>query len=120
MMPPEFPERDWQLLRKLKPPALERLCQRGLDAIAVIMAGSQSSHDRYLAIYALVQQHDEEIARAFDDLRRSNGLLRLSAMRSLNLISDEELRHFSEETQARINLLCEMSPIRSDKVHPTS
>lgn len=119
-MSPEFPERDWQLLGKLKPLALERLCQRGLDAIAVIMAGSQSSHDRYLAIYALVQQHDEEIARAFDDLRRSNALLRLSAMRSLNLIFDEELSRFSEETQARINLLGEMSPNLSDEVHPKS
>lgn len=101
----DIAEPDWKLLSKLKPLALERLCQRILDEISMALADSKSPHDRYLAIFALIQERDDEIAKAFNDLRRSTALIRLGAMRSLNLISDEEFAGFSTETREIIRLL---------------
>jgi hypothetical protein len=38
----------------------------------------------------------------FDDLRRSNAILKLASWRSKGLLSDEELNRFSEETRLSI------------------
>ncbi|MDB5335076.1 MAG: hypothetical protein JWN70_695 [Planctomycetaceae bacterium] len=94
-----IPESDWKLLGKLRPLALERMCQRVLDEIGAIAAEPKSSHERYLEIYALTRKHDNEIADGFNDVRRSTAYLGLAAMRSLKLISDEEFSGFSKETQ---------------------
>lgn len=104
-MPRDIAEPDWKLLRKLKPLALERLCQRILDEIGVALTDSKSPHERYLAVYSLVQKRDKDVAIAFNDLRRSTALLCLGAMRSLDLISDEEFAGFSAATRDTINLL---------------
>ncbi|MES2790527.1 MAG: hypothetical protein V4719_13025 [Planctomycetota bacterium] len=65
----DIPEADWKLLSKLKPLALDRLCRRILDEIGAVAADSKSSHERYLAIYTLVQKSDEEVADLFNELR---------------------------------------------------
>jgi hypothetical protein len=45
-MPREISERDWKLLRDLKPIALERFCDRVLAELAgVAGARDKSSHD---------------------------------------------------------------------------
>lgn len=97
-------ESDWKLLSRLKPLALDRFCQRVLSQIGVLTSESKSTHDRYLAIFALVEERDNELANCFNDLRRSNAFMRLAAMGSLGLVSDEEFAGFSEETQSAVKL----------------
>ena len=98
-------ESDWKLLSRLKPLALDRLCQRILSQIAELASSPDSSHDRYLAIFRLIAERDREIALCFNGLSRSKVVERLIAIRALDLISDEEFAGFSEETQTMVNRL---------------
>ena len=94
---------DWKILRDLKPVLLERFCERGLAQIATAATATEgSAHDRYLAVFDLVRKTDKKLARAFNDLRRSNALLNLAVIHAYGLLTDEEYARFSEETRAVI------------------
>jgi hypothetical protein len=96
----EFNERDWKVLRQLQPIVLERFCKRILDEIqSTSLSPSRSFHERYLDIYKLIHKRNEEISDAFDDVRRSNALIRIASMKALGLLSEEEFSQFSEETR---------------------
>ncbi len=102
----EIPESDWRVFRKLREVALERFCERVLGEIGEIAAGTATSyHQRYLEIFKLVDRRDDELARAFNDSRRSTALLQLAAIRSHGLITDEELSSFTAATQEAIQML---------------
>ena len=93
-------ESDWKTLRDLKPLALERFCERTLGEIAAItIATSRGAHERYLEVFRLIDRRDEDIALAFNDLRRSNAIIKLTTMRSLGVVTDEEFGRFSQETR---------------------
>jgi hypothetical protein len=93
-------EPDWRLLRELKPVALDRFCRRVLEEIAQISSDAgRSSHERYLAVYQLVERRDRELAETFNDLCRASALVRLAAMRLRGLLTEEELARFSPETR---------------------
>lgn len=96
-------EADWKQLRKLSPLALERLAGRALDDVRRIAAGQGTNHERYLKVFDLIRERDKEIALAFDDLRRSNALPKLAAMRRLQLLTSDEFEGFSNETRAVIS-----------------
>lgn len=91
-------EADWQHLRKLKPLALDRLCARVLKQIAQASGTpGKSNHERYLAVYKLIQRRDRDIADAFNDMRRSTATIHILAMHQLGLFTDEEIAGFSEQ-----------------------
>jgi hypothetical protein len=99
-------ESDWRIFRKLKPVALERACQAILAEVTQTASNqSQSWHQRYLAIYDLIQKRDKELGSAFDDVSRSKAIYRLATMYRMGLIKDEELAEFSDETQGAVNVL---------------
>src|SRR5712692_11406765 len=99
----DFAESDWKILRELHPIALDRFCQCILKEIGSVAAdSSQSHHQRYRAIYRLVDRRDREIANAFNGLRRSRAMICIRQLRNLGLLSDEELARFSEETRGRV------------------
>ena len=103
-MPSSISESDWKLFRNLHAVALERLCQRVIEEIQATAASSQSYHERYLAIYALVKERDKQIAEAFNDFRRSTALMKLALMRAQDLVTESELAVFSIETQQFLNI----------------
>jgi hypothetical protein len=93
-------EADWKLLRQLTPVARDRFCQRTLSEIARLASDSTTnSHERYLAVFRLVEERDGELAAAFDNMRRSTAYFQLARIRSLGLVTDEEFAGFSAETQ---------------------
>ncbi len=99
-------ETDWKLLRELFPIALDRLCGRILEEIEHINTDtSKGTHQRYLEIYELMQRRDKEIARAFNDLRRSTALIRLVTILSQRLLTQEEFARFSPETHSFVEML---------------
>jgi hypothetical protein len=99
-------EPDWRVYRQLCPLALERFCQRVLSDIEGLARDSaKTSHERYLAIYGLIQQRDNELAGIFNDQRRSTAIEKLARMRALNLVTDDEVASFSPETCEVIQFL---------------
>ncbi|PYK99504.1 MAG: hypothetical protein DME19_08385 [Verrucomicrobia bacterium] len=80
-----IPESDWRHFKRVHQVLLERFCQRTLDDLG--------------AMYELLVDRDEELARAFDDFRRSTAVIQLAIMRRMGLLSDDELSVFSEQTQ---------------------
>jgi len=100
------PESDWKLLRQLKPLALQRYCDRVLDNVAKISTDeSKNSHERYLDVYRYILSSDEELARAFNDHRRSTAIFRLAVIKSLRLLTPEEFGRFSEGTRQTVEVL---------------
>lgn len=99
-------ESDWKLLRELFPVALERLCGRILEEIRRIDADTtKGAHQRYQEIYELMQRRDKEVARAFNDLRRSTALIKLVTILSMRLLTEAEFARFGDETRNFVEML---------------
>jgi len=85
--------------------ALERPCDKILtQAKAEIDRAGMSSHERYLSLYKLIEQRDDDVARGFNDFRRSTALMQIGIIHSMGLFTGEELRRFSPETLQIIEL----------------
>lgn len=52
-----------------------------------------------------MRSEDDEIALMFDDVKRSNAVHKLTAWHRNGLMSDEDLKEFSAETQETIHFL---------------
>ena len=74
-----------------------RVAHRELQSVAADT--SKTPHERYLAIYKLIHRRDKELARAFDDLRRSTALTQLAIIVSYGVVTQEELELFTPETR---------------------
>jgi hypothetical protein len=102
-------EPDWKLFRQLQPLALDRFCQRVLAEVSRLAADTdQSSHQRYLAVFKLLKERDEQLADAFNDPRRSTALVQLARMRSQGLLTGEEFARFSPETRASVQVFLDL------------
>lgn len=109
MMPGSITESDWKVFRRLHAVALDRYCERLLgEAGGIISDRSKSHHDRYTELYDTIRRRDKEMAAAFDDFRRSTALLQISIIHSLNLWSEEELGHFSDDAREYIGLIAHL------------
>ena len=102
-MSSHIPESDWRHFKRVHNELLERYCARALDELAAqLKTGDGTAHDRYVRAYKLLKNRDEEIARAFDDFRRSTAVMQLAIMRAMRLLTDEDLSVFSEQTQDQV------------------
>lgn len=102
----EIKEPDWKILRQLHAVALERFCQHVLAEIEHINNdAAKSYHQRYLEIFSHLERRDKELARTFDQLRRSSALAQLADIRSHGLLTDEEFMRFSPEIRSVIESL---------------
>ena len=98
-------ERDWKVFGELRQVALERLCDKILtEAKAEIERPGKSSHAKYLALWKLIEDRDEDVARGFNDFRRSTAFMQIGIIHSMGLFTGEELRRFSSETLQIIEL----------------
>jgi len=102
----EIKESDWKLLRQLHSEALERFCKQILLEIERINSDrAKSFHRKYLDIYEVLQRRDKEIAKTFDDLRRSTALTQLASVKARGLLTEDEFLRFSQETQNAVDRL---------------
>lgn len=102
----EIKEPDWKVLRRVHPLALERFSEGVLAEIdRVLSSGARSHHSRYLEIFKIIRQRDREMARLFDNLRRSHALTVLAEIRSQGLLTEEEFSSLSPETRSAIQML---------------
>src|SRR5260221_13965412 len=96
----DIAESDWKILREYHPIALDRFCRRILEEIESVVAdSSRSRHQRYLAIYQLIERRDPEIADAVNDMRRSKAAMLMCHLRNLCLLGAEECPRFDRETR---------------------
>jgi hypothetical protein len=94
----EIKESDWRIFKRLRQVALERFCDRVLADIARISSdATKTKHERYLAIYRLVEKRDNQIDPIFDYLRRSTAVRQICAFRAHDLLTAQELRQLSPE-----------------------
>jgi hypothetical protein len=101
-------EADWKVLRRVHPLALERYCERVLAEIERVTHNSaQSTHQRYLDIFKIIERRDREMASIFNDPKRSNALTMLARIRSDGLLTEDEFSSLSQETRSAIELLLE-------------
>ena len=98
----EMKESDWKVFRRLHSVALERYCQRVLAEVRAATECKDSYHDCYRDVYRLIRSRDKTMAQAFDDPRRSNGLILLVNIIEEGLLTGEELQEFSGEVQEHI------------------
>lgn len=105
----QIPERDWKAWRKLSSHALERLCVRVLDEASSFREGPGSAHSRYLALFRHLRARDDEIAEVFNDQKRSNAYVQITAAVRTEIVTPEELTVFSPETQALVEALAAIS-----------
>ncbi len=102
-MSKHIPESDWRHFKQVHDDLLERYCVRVLDDLtAVAKATDGTAHERYVRAYKLIESRDEELARAFDDFRRSTAVMQLAIMRRMGLLSDKDLSVFSKQTQDQV------------------
>ena len=102
----EIKEPDWKVLRRVHPLALERFCERVLAEIdRVSRDGAKGHHARYLQIVRIIQKRDRELARLFDNPRRSHALTMLAEIRSQGLLTEDEFFSLSPETRDVIKML---------------
>jgi hypothetical protein len=105
-MPRTLSEPEWKVFRELRAIALERFCQRVLTQIDRITSeAGKSYHERYLAVYKLIERRDSELADAFNNPRRSDALRQLASIQSHELLTDEEMSRFSPETREIVSFL---------------
>ena len=99
-------EGDWKVLREIHRVALDRFCERVLGEIAAVAVDAgRGNHERYLAVRGIIKRRDLELADAFDDLRRSNALMKLACIQSHGLVTDDEFDRFSAETRDKVRAL---------------
>ena len=99
----DIKESDWKTFRKLRELALDRYCQRVLKDVQQLLGNrDDSNHERYLKLWALLQDRDETIAIAFNDPRRSNAFVQLVNIVAEDLLTKAELSQFSEDLRERI------------------
>lgn len=105
----KFPESDWKVFRELRVLALDRFCERVLSELGSIASDARRTHhERYLAVYNLIQQQNDDLADAFDNPRRSMLVTQLARIRAQELLTDEEFSRFGLPTRESVDGLLEI------------
>lgn len=105
-MSAQIKESDWKVFKEISPIALNRFCGRILSELRRAADDSaKSPHERYLAIYKLIERRDKEMADAFNDFRRSTAFFQVGIMYALGALEEEEFGRFSQEMQDLVRSL---------------
>ena len=106
---------DWKHFKALREIALDRICDRTLGELQEIASRqAESNHERYLAVFRLIQDRDEQIASAFNDLSRSRMIRHLTVMVSLDLVDELELEKFTLDVREQIKTWLDLSADHTD------
>ena len=99
-----IPERDWKVFRELRELALQRFCERVLSSVAAAAASGGTPHERYLKVFEIITTKDKELARLFNDPRRSTAWDQLCLISAAGLLNAEEMDRFSPDTRESVSL----------------
>lgn len=106
----EVSKSDWKHFNVVRAAALERLCVRILDNVCKTAADETSTpHERFMSVYELVNESNQDIARGFDFLSRSRMVQQLAAMQSMDLIDQTEKEGFSKGVRDQLALFARLA-----------
>jgi hypothetical protein len=109
IMSSDISEKDWKKLRSLKDDALNIACERILCKInTLIEERGADSHKYYLKLWKVIHSEDKEISVMFDDLKRSTAIFKLAMWKNNGLLSADDFKEFTKETQKRIQSICDL------------
>lgn len=104
------PERDWKYIRSVRAQLLAALCDRINAQSANILAEvASSAHEKYLKLYQHIQDSDQIVADCFNDLKRSNLLVKLIALQHHGILQAEHITQLSPETQKKLQVLKQLN-----------
>jgi hypothetical protein len=101
----EIAERDRKRWRQLTPILLNRFCQGVVRKAATFSNSAGSGHQQFLALLEYLADSNKDIARVFDNPRRSTALVQIAAALSLGIMTPEELASFSEGLRDRVEAI---------------
>lgn len=105
-----IPEIDWKYLRSVQSELLSSLCERiNRKAMEILRSGEMSEYEKYKKLYQHMLDSDELVAKCFDDWRRSNIRLKVVMLHSNSLLTEENMRHLSDETKNILNSINQLS-----------
>jgi hypothetical protein len=111
----ELPESDWKIFSQLRLVALERFCKRVLDEVPRFPLDTERSyHQRYLELFRWLGERNDELAKAFDDPRRSQMLWQLAAICAYGLLTPDELARFTPHTRECVQHLAKEGTMVSE------
>jgi pyoverdine/dityrosine biosynthesis protein Dit1 len=91
-------EADWKIFKLIKDKAIEKFCDDSLlECSEQINKSGESAHNKYLALYRLVNERDEQMAQLFDAHSRSKASMQLIAIRGQGLAEEDLLKQLSQE-----------------------
>ncbi len=97
------PERDWKYIRSVHDDLLAALCERINKHSADLLASfAGPEHEKYLKLYRHIHDSDRIIALCFNDLKRSNLILKLAALQHHGILTPEHIENLSQETQEKL------------------
>lgn len=107
----DLPEKDWKQLKKLKDQVIHRFCDEVLMKVKPITENKgNDSYKAYQNLWEVLDKTEDELSLMFDDIVRSNALLKLAIWRKRNLLLDEEFEKFTQETRDLIISLISKNP----------
>ena len=105
-----IPESDWKKIRDMKNQVLSISCNTIFEKIDQISCKRKDKeHESYLKLWKLLNKEDTKISIMFDDLKRSNAVMKLAIWKHNGLISDEKMAEFTNETQQSVELFNQSS-----------
>lgn len=103
------PESDWKCMKKVQDDLLATLCERiNKQSVSILQATHGSEHEKYQKHFKHTKDSDRIVAECFDDWRRSTLILKLIALQRHDLLTEEQMRQLSEETQRRLKVVHEL------------
>jgi hypothetical protein len=97
-------------MRSVHDDLLDALCERINSQSSVILADFDgSNHEKYLALYRHLQDSDRIIGDCFNDLKRSNLMMKFCALKRHGILKPEHIGELSPETQDRLKTLFAVS-----------
>lgn len=102
----DIPEADWKKFRLIHQAALQRFSQSKLDALQKrAVSERKTSQERLLDIFEFARDSQNEMARIFDNPRRSTALVQLALMHAGKLIDAGEWEGLSEHTREMVKVI---------------
>ena len=97
-------------MRSVHDALLAALCKR-INSLSTTLLTDfvGSEHEKYLAHYRHIQDSDQIIGECFNDLKRSNLLMKLGALQHHGILKPEHIEQLSPETQERLNALKQLN-----------
>ena len=99
-------EKDWKLLRSMKEEKLNLACGEILQKVSKEMEFEENEeHKSYLKVWKILNSEDRKICEMFDDLKRSNAILKLVSWQQNGLLTEQEISKFSAQTRSTIKAM---------------